>query len=33
MPHPKTSSSNKALIEQESINHWAERVHSEMLTF
>ena len=32
IPHPKTSSSNKALIEQESINHWAERVHSEMLS-
>lgn len=30
IPHPKTSSANKALLEQESIDRWAERVHSEM---
>ncbi|PTN37333.1 Tn7-like element transposition protein TnsE [Desulfonatronum sp. SC1] len=30
IPHPKTASTNKSLLEQESIHHWAERVHSKI---
>lgn len=31
--HPKTSSSNKILLDQDSIHHWADRVYSKMFMF
>jgi hypothetical protein len=31
--HPRTSLSNKALLEQESIHHWADRVYSHLSVF